>query len=233
MKSLYDSLPEYIKSGDYFTDARNWYKYKYVHPFSQKSFMILLSLIISILFFVVMMTMKSLFPSVMQVRYSINADTSLNKSTQIIRADEIDNDPLASVVDIMLKNYVIKRESYNYNNLGKQFIYLKNNSTRLVFRRFSSFMSLDNPDSPVLALQKNAKRFVKIISASFPNPTKAIIEFSATANTPGGKNIENKVWQATVSYEIDKINSDLPNGTRFNFTVTDYELQLLEDKTSK
>ena len=113
MKSLYDSLPEYIKSGDYFTDARNWYKYKYVHPFSQKSFMILLSLIISILFFVVMMTMKSLFPSVMQVRYSINADTSLNKSTQIIRADEIDNDPLASVVDIMLKNYVIKRESYN------------------------------------------------------------------------------------------------------------------------
>ena len=233
MEPLYKSLQEYIQSGDYFIDARHWYKHKYIHPFSQRSFIFILSIIICVLFSGVLVNIRGLFPSVIQVKYSINADSASNKTAQIIRADQIKNDPLASVADIILKNYVSTRESYNYNNLKKQFIFVKNNSTRIVFRRFYNFMNIDNPSSPVMLYQKTIQRTANIISTKYPRPTKAIIKFNSTAQNSTGEIVENMVWQATIDYEIDKIDPNLPNGSRFHFTVTDYQLKLLEDKKSK
>lgn len=233
MDPLYTSLREYIKSGDYYTDARHWYKYKYIHPFSQRSFILMLSVIICVLFLGILVNINSLFPSVIQVKYAINADSSSNKTAQILRANKIDNDPLASVADIIIKNYVIKRESYNYDDLKKQFIFIKNNSTRIVFRRFYNFMNIDNPSSPVMLYQKYIQRIPKIISTTYLTQSKVIVKFSSRAQNSAGENVENMVWQATIDYEIDKINPNLSNGTRFNFTVTDYQLKLIEDKRSK
>ena len=134
MEPLYKSLKEYIETGEYFTDARHWYKYKYIHPFSQRSFIFILSVIICVLFVGVVININSLFPSVIQVKYSISATTSANKTAQIIRANQIKNDPQSSVTDILIKNYVLSREKYSYSDLKKQFIFVKNNSTRIVFR---------------------------------------------------------------------------------------------------
>ena len=106
MEPLYKSLKEYIETGEYFTDARHWYKYKYIHPFSQRSFIFILSVIICVLFIGVVINIDSLFPSVIQVKYSISATTSANKTAQIIRANQIKNDPQSSVTDILIKNYV-------------------------------------------------------------------------------------------------------------------------------
>ena len=230
MEPSYTSLSEYIKSGDYYIDARNWYKYKYIYPFSQRSFILLLACIVCVLFLGVLININGLFPSVVQVKYSIRADSYSSKTAQIIKANQINNDPLASVVDIIIKNYVTKRENYNYDDLKKQFIFVKNNSTRIVFRRFYNFMNIDNPSSPVMLYQKSRQRVATIISATYPTTAKAIIKFKSTARNSAGQNIENKIWQATIDYEIDKIDPDLPNDTRFNFTVTNYQLKLLKDK---
>ena len=143
MEPIYKSLQDYIKSGEYFADAKEWYKYKYIHPFSQRSFILILSAVICALFIGVVININSLFPSVIQVKYSITADTSANKSAQITRANQIENSPLASIIDVLIRNYVLKRESYNYDNLKKQFVYIKNNSTRIVFRRFYNYMNID------------------------------------------------------------------------------------------
>ncbi|MDP5083628.1 MAG: VirB8/TrbF family protein [Rickettsiaceae bacterium] len=233
MEPLYTSLREYIQSGDYYTDAKHWYKHKYIHPFSQRSFVLLLSVIICVLFLGVLVNINGLFPSVIQVKYSITADTSSNKTAQILRANQVNNNPLASVADIIIRNYILQREAYNYDNLKKQFVFVKNNSTRIVFRRFYNFMNIDNPSSPVMLYQKSIQRVPVIISTTYPTPSKAIIKFNSTARNSAGENIENMVWQATIDYEIDKIDPNLPNGTRFNFTVTDYQLKLIEDKRSK
>ena len=40
-------------------------------------------------------------------------------------------------------------------------------------------------------------------------------------------------WRAVVDYEIDQIDTNLPPESRFNFAVTDYQVQLLEDKKQK
>lgn len=233
MEKLYTSLPEYIKSGEYFKDARNWYKYKYIYPFSQRSFMFILSAVICVVFFGVVVNIYGLFPVVIQVKYSINADSSANKSAQIIKANQVENKPLASITDIIVRNYVTSREAYDYDRLKKQFVFVKNNSTRIVFRRFYNFMNIDNPSSPMMRYQKTVSKVAKVISAKYPKKNKAVIKFSSVATSDSGQIEEDMVWQATIDYEIDKINPNLPSGSRFNFTVTDYQLKLLEDRKNK
>jgi type IV secretion system protein VirB8 len=233
MEPLYKSVKTYVESGEYFTDARSWYKYKYIHPFSHRSFLFILSAIILALFFGIVANINALFPIVTSVRYSTMTDSTENKSAQIIRADQVNNDPLSSIAEIMIKSYVSQREAYDYTNLKKQFIYIKNNSTRMVFRRFYNYMNINNPSSPVLLYQKDTKRIYSLISSKFLTSTKSEVRFQSIAKNNTGEVFEDKIWQATIDYEIDPIKTDLPHGARFNFTVTDYQLKLLEDKKKK
>ncbi len=111
MESLYKSLKTYVESGEYFIDTQNWYKYKYLHPFSHRSFLFILTATILVLFTSIIINIYNLFPIITPVRYSILTESGENKSAQIINSDQIDNNPLASIADIMLRNYVIQRET--------------------------------------------------------------------------------------------------------------------------
>ncbi|WPX98385.1 Type IV secretion system protein VirB8 [Candidatus Megaera polyxenophila] len=233
MEPLYKSLKTYVESGEYFIDTQNWYKYKYLHPFSHRSFLFILTVTILVLFTSIIINIYNLFPIITPVRYSILTESGENKSAQIINADQIENNPLASIADIMLRKYVIQRETYDYNDLKKQFIYIKNNSTRIVFRRFYNYMNINNASSPVLLYQKDIKRTVSIISSSFLSDTKTEIKFHSIARNITGDIVEDMIWQAVVDYEIDQIDTNLPPESRFNFAVTDYQVQLLEDKKQK
>jgi type IV secretion system protein VirB8 len=227
------NLREYIESGEYFRDAKKWYHFKYIHPFSQRSFISILSVIMCVLFAGVLVNINGLFPIVIKVKYSITTENSEDKTAEIIRANQIENKPLESITDIMVRNYVMQRERYNYDLLKKQFTFIKNNSTRIVFRRFFNFMNIDNPSSPVMQYQKSANRNIKILSADYTDDNNAIVTFHSEARGATGNVLEDTVWQATISYEIDKIDPYLPSGSRFNFTVTDYQLKLIEDKRKK
>ncbi len=233
MEPLYQSLKTYIDSGEYFIDARNWYQHKYMYPFSHRSFLFILTVIILSLFFGVVTNIKNLFPIVTSVRYSTTTNSGDNKSAQIIRANQVANDPVASIAEIMLQNYVNQRETYDYNNLKKQFIYIKNNSTRVVFRRFYNYMNINNSSSPVLLYQKDIKRTSSIISSKFLTNTRSEIKFRSIAKTITGEIIEDMIWRVTIDYEIDQIDITKPHDSRFNFTVTEYQLELLEDKKKK
>jgi len=233
MEPLYKSLKTYVESGEYFIDTQNWYKYKYLHPFSHRSFLFILTVTILVLFTSIIINIYNLFPIITPVRYSILTESGENKSAQIINADQIENNPLASIADIMLRKYVIQRETYDYNDLKKQFIYIKNNSTRIVFRRFYNYMNINNTSSPVLLYQKDIKRTVSIISSRFLSDTKTEIKFHSIARNITGDIVEDMIWRAVVDYEIDQIDTNLPPESRFNFAVTDYQVQLLEDKKQK
>jgi len=233
MEPLYKSLKTYVESGEYFIDTQNWYKYKYLHPFSHRSFLFILTVTILVLFTSIIINIYNLFPIITPVRYSILTESGENKSAQIINADQVENNPLASIADIMLRKYVTQRETYDYNDLKKQFIYIKNNSTRIVFRRFYNYMNINNASSTVLLYQKDIKRTVSIISSTSLSDTKTEIKFHSIARNITGDIVEDMIWRAVVDYEIDQIDTNLPPESRFNFAVTDYQVQLLEDKKQK
>jgi len=232
MDPILSSVQEYIKSGEYFKDARKWYNFKYIYPLSQRSFLLIICVFFSAILIGLALNIYNLFPIVSQVRYSLNT-SSYQSSANIMKADSIKHDSRASIADIMVKNYLVHRELYDYDNLKLQFIFIQNNSTRIIFRKFFNYMNIDNPDSPVMRYQKYIRRSVNIISTEYTKPDEALITFNAIAKNTGSEIFENMIWQATINFQIDELNLDLPPDSRFNFAVTNYRLKLIKDKMSK
>jgi len=232
-RNVTQSIQEYIKSGEYFIDARKWYNFKYITPSAQRSLLLITCFVFFITFLVLLYTMYSLLPIIKQVRYSIKSANTFQTNANIIAADYIQNDPLKSIADIMLKNYIVQRESYNYDSLRTQFTFIQNNSTRVIFRQFFNLMNIDNPLSPVMRYQKSIKRSIEILNAEYLNYDECVVTFKSVAKSNNGDIVENMLWEASLNFEIDKINLNLPEDSRFNFAVTNYRLKLLKNKLEK
>jgi len=231
-EQINDSIKARLESGQYFVDALKWYNTKYISPFSERSFVLIVCIIILMIFISLVLHIEKVLPLTVQVQYSILQKNSSSKTAQIFRADQMEN-PVTSVTDIFVRNYVNKRESYNYDHLKSQFEFIKNTSTRIVFKKFYDTMNIDNPNSLVLKFQKQASRNINIIDANYDEPGKAIVKFESKAQSQDNSISEDMIWHAMIEYEIDTIDTNLPPGSRFNFTVTNYQLQLIQDKKAK
>jgi type IV secretion system protein VirB8 len=232
-KSIDYSIKEYIQSGEYFVDARKWYNFKYVSPVAQRSQIFMICCIFLIGFVSLPYSLYSIFPLSKQVRYSIKSNEIYQTGANIIPANSFPHSPLQSIADIMVKNYVVQRESYNYDELKKQFIFLQNHSTRVVFRQFVNFMNIDNRDSPIMRYQKTIKRSVNISSVDYDGEGGCAVIFNSIAKNDNGDIVENILWQAVLNFQIDEINLNLPHDSRFNFTITNYRLKLLKNQLEK
>ncbi|MDR0774213.1 MULTISPECIES: VirB8/TrbF family protein [unclassified Candidatus Tisiphia] len=231
MDKVLSSVQEYIKSGEYFVDAKRWYNFEYIYPLVHRTFLLIFSVVLFVLFLSVVINFETLLPVKRQVRYAISAKSL--KSATITNANHIKHNAINSIADIMIRNYVIHRESYDYDLLRPQYIFMQNNSTRIIFRQFANFMNIDNPLSPVMRYQKSLKRSVNISSVVYHKNNKAEVTFTSLAKNASNDILENMVWQATINFEIDAINIHLPPNSRFNFAVTGYKLKLIEDKSKK
>lgn len=229
-KQIELDIQDYIKSGEYFIDARAWYNFQYLFPFTQRTLLLIACSLFAIPLLALILNIKSLMPIITQVRYSLETTELLQSRANILSTNQISNNPLLSIVDLMLKNYITQRESYDYDSLQVQFIYVQNTSTKLVFKNFYNYMNIDNPLSPIMRYQKSIKRSVNIMGAEYPQEGKAIIKFDTIAKNNSGEILEHIFWLANVSFNIDEVNPKLPHDSRFNFNVTDYQLKLLENK---
>ena len=227
MEPQRESLQNYIKSGEYFRDAMIWYRLKYINPLSHRSFVFLATMIVCALFTGCIIHIYSLFPVVIKVQYSVDIGSNSNKIVQIIEPEDESIESTSFITGILIKNYVIARESYSYDNLRNQFIFLQNSSTRIAFRKFYNLMNIDNPHSPVMRYQKNIIVSPTIVSINYPDDTRAVVKFNSIAKDGAGNITENVLREATIDYEIDKVNPNRAPGSRFNFTVTDYRLKLI------
>lgn len=94
-------------------------------------------------------------------------------------------------------------------------------------------MNIDNTESPVMRYQKTLRRSVNILSVNYYHNNEAVARFVSTVKNTTNEVVENILWEAKISYEIDPISLHLPANSRFNFTVTNYKLKLIEDRSKK
>lgn len=228
MKQISYSLQKHIQSGEYFEDARNWYNIKYLYPLTERSFFILSVIIILMFSFSISITLYSAFPIIKRINYTISSKIN-NAYTRVIHANYL-HDPLTSVIDIMLRNYIVHRERYNYDRLESQLNFMLNNSSRLVYRKFTNLMDIDNPLSPIVRYQDYIRRYISINSVKYLNNDQAEITFESKAEDNNGKLVEHMLWKSIINFEIDNINTNLAPNSRFYFTVTNYQIELLQNK---
>ncbi len=178
-------------------------------------------------------SLYSALPLTKKVRYLVSSNNIYTTNANIIKANKIDPNPNVAIAKIMLKDYLERREAYDYDKLKKQFSFVKNTSTRLVFKKFYDFMDIDNSQSPVIRYQRYVRRDISVISVNYLSKGQADVVFESMARSGSGEVLENMLWKASVNFEMDEISYDIPPGSDFRFTVTDYSLALLKNKLDK
>ncbi|AFB26018.1 MULTISPECIES: virB8 family protein [spotted fever group] len=232
MDPLTNAIQEYIKSGEYFIDARKWYNFKYILPFSHRSLLLLICTIFTLLLTLVCININILLPINKKVNYLIKDDAEKQAAITNTKHSTLVK-PYTSIANIMLQNYVNQREEYNYDILKEQFTFIKNASTRIVYMQFANFMNIDNPLSPVIRYQKLYSRSINILSIKNINDNEAVVTFESLAKNSTDAILENMVWEARIGFIMDSISTNTSPDMPFNFTVTSYKLKLLRNKNQK
>ena len=232
MDPLTNAIQEYIKSGEYFVDARKWYNFKYILPLSHRSLLLLICTIFTLLLTLICININVLLPINGKVSYLIKGDAEKQATVTNIKHSTLAN-PYTFVANIMLQNYVKQREEYNYDTLKEQFTFIKNASTSIVYMQFANFMSIDHPLSPVIRYQKLYRRSIDILSVNNMNDNEAVVTFESLAKNGTGEILENMVWEAKIGFIMDSISTSTSPDMVFNFTVTSYKLKLLRNKKQK
>lgn len=231
----HQELKEYLDSKKYFIDARNWYNSKHLFPVSHRIWVSYIFVLVVTLLAALFINIEQLFPIKQRVTYPINVFSNLEEGEVYAKILDIPsrfndvNGPAKFIATEMIKNYILKREKFDYSNLSEQIKYVQTSSTRLVFRRFYNFMSANNPDSPLLRYQKFAKREINLRSIKFLSKDEAEVKFVSRAKGRNGAEFENLLWKATIRFSMSEVGKKMPTGTRFRFLVTDYRLKLEKD----
>jgi type IV secretion system protein VirB8 len=224
-------LKEHIESRDYFKSAREWYNYKYLLPFTHRVWLSYATMLLALMLVALSININKLLPIRQQLTYAINVSSSDGVGEANARIEDMkDGEQITSTRFIarnLLGSYVMNRENFNYSNLSKQFQYMQNTSTRLVYRRFYNYMSVNNPDSPVMRYQQYAKRNITISRIDFVSDNEATVYFNSLAKDSSGELFENLNWSAKITFEMGEFGKRLPTGSPFKFTVNDYNLKLL------
>lgn len=171
-----------------------------------------------------------MLPLTTKIQYSVLTPNNIEQNAHITKPNLINGSIETGIAELLIRNYVKSRESYSYKDLKKQFNLVRNNSTRIIFRRFYNFMNIDNPNSPIMKYQKDFTRNIKISSVTHPSYETVVVDFESKLLNLSEEVVETSSWKATISYEMDKITDSLPVNSKFNFTVVDYQLKLISKK---
>jgi type IV secretory pathway component VirB8 len=228
-KFIYDSIAKHERSGQYYKDARNWYFSKYVYAPWERAILLWIAVLAVCSAGIIGFGFYSLFPLVRELNIAI---TIPNDNTYpVLRTSPANNnnyDAEQAALDFLIRRYVIQRESYSYDNLGKQKLQIKNLSSNIVFKKFSNYISVSNPNSPVLLYQKNMIRSVVIQSIAFDlNEDIVLVKFKTKVHDYITNSEEESSWISRMSYTISDINSVIYDKSKFEFKVTDYIVQPL------
>ncbi len=231
MSDILNSLKKYVDSGQYFADSRTWYLQKYTSPISHRALLAICSVVAICMMCLIALNIELILPLSKQLKYAtfLNNQSNAQKAAKVTKADGVRNDSLLSIVKILVEGYVNAYESYEYSNMDNQKLYLKNASTRLVFKNFEDYMSTDNVNSPVLRYQKDGQRDIKINSIKFINQNEAHVSFNSIGKDATNQIFENIDWVATVAFESDPIRLGIPSDSPFHFIVTDYKVKIVQN----
>jgi len=227
-----ENLKEYIESKEYFRDARLWYNWKYMLPMSHRVWFFYAALTTSLILISLAINVNKLLPIKQKLTYAIKVISDIREGETQAQVIEMNgftgpDAPFKFIASNLIRNYITSREDFDYSMLKQQFQYIKATSTRLVFRRYYNYMSVNNPESPVMRYQQYATRKININSIKFTTDRHAIITFTSSAKDSNGNKFENLKWEANLSFNMGQVGKRSPTGTEFKFLVTDYKLKLL------
>lgn len=224
-----------IETGSYFVDSIIWYNTKYLLPFTQRSYFMLVLIFALMAIFSLSANIYLLFPIKKILNYAVYTDDSNTSDIKLTKADNVSKDPIKSLIATLVDNYIQTREGYDYDHLEKQFLYVKNNSTRFIYTAFYNSMDLSNAKSPVSIYRRDFIRRITILSTQFLNDTTIEVTFRSDIYSKDNlvKKIDTGLWKVNLKISVDDLHHRLELTDKFNFSVISYTLNQLNQINNK
>ncbi len=184
LQDHFDFVRASVKDGSYFKDGLNWYFFRYVNPFCERTILSCAAIVACVITYCLYVMIEGAFPlvekrpiiirSVDQSQYFPNL-VPLKPHVKGPGSDRYD--PTITTVDEAILKYLISvyisdRESYDYSkaeieDVNVKFNRIKNTSSDTQYREFQLYMSKDNPDSPILNFGRNVVKTTQVDSLTF------------------------------------------------------------------
>jgi type IV secretion system protein VirB8 len=228
MDDISKTISHNVKTGQYFKDARAWYSHKYIYPVSERSLLVVIATAVSIAACVILYVLYSSFPVTRVVPFIITVGNSLEYYSVLKPLGTKEADPQQSLTEYLVAEYVKNRENYAYNSRDKQLIRVKGASSKQIFKKYETQMSITNPESPVLLYQR-MRRTIEIKSITLQKSgltyDGATVTFKATVENNRTKEKVTTNHLATIAFSLSTI-SQLPKDKPvLEFVVTNYSAQ--------
>lgn len=232
MDEISKSVAHNVKTGEYFDDARKWYNQKYIHPVTERSFIVLVFIVTSLAFLVVLYTFNAIFPVRREVPFVVKVEDSIDYFSVIKPLIRDNESPQQALNRHLIENYVTAYESYSFKDIAKLEARIRGSSTKRVYKAYSSFMSTTNPESPLLLYQRTSSRHIKILSTEIVQDEsgvhKATVRFSATLDDRIHRKKTTTTYKADITFLVADINKVTTKKEPFEFIVTDYQARQIK-----
>ena len=213
--------PEDIQSKKYFADAKLWYEIHFISPTTHRTILIFISAILIFCALSMCLMIYNQFPLEFKEKYIINGGSDIFNNQVSISTDSKNTHPILFIAEILCKDYVIKRESYNYTKLKEQLTYLQKLSTKRLFKTFYDSIDTGNPESPLLKYQRYGVRNIEIQKTQILDSNNIRVDFAAYSKDREDKIFLTENFIATISFESDQLSLTQED---LHFLVTEYKV---------
>ncbi len=175
-KEYFDAIKDSVESGGYFKDALNWYFFRYINPFCERTIFFISFIFIAVMFYLLLNIIEGSYPLVRKVPIMFKAVDESRYYPYLIKLKSENNKNIQNVdeavASYLIKKYVMNRENHDYSNaeiepINTKFSQIRNTSSAAEYINFQNFMSKNNPASPIYDFGKDAYRKIDIESINF------------------------------------------------------------------
>jgi type IV secretory pathway component VirB8 len=231
MDDIAQSVMNGVKTGEYFKDAQDWYKKRYLYPFTERSLLFVICIITFILMVLSGATIYFALPLREEVPFSIAVEDMVNKFTKIQSLTSYEDHPDQALASYLVSHYVKMRESFSLRDVEKQLLRVRQNSSRQVYKEFeSSFFS----NQAIGKSYESKKYFIRTVlvheilltlAEQASSANMATILFDVVEENRQTKEKQKSRWRADVRFSLPTIAHMIQSGTKnILFVVTDYKL---------
>jgi type IV secretory pathway component VirB8 len=228
-------INEKIEDGSYFKDAYEWYERKYLSPLFERIWMTVAMVICVAALLLQLSNITDIWNNVSEPAIVVTSENSTDYFSRIQDIALEDTPAQESVTIYLLSYYLQMRENYDPRKSGAGYLRqslrrVRSSSSKNVLREYQSFMSANNPYSPLNRYGKLIKRDTIVTEVSFLNNNpfsgKAEIRFTASEKKGNNPPVVSQ-WLAKIHYRLPDVNIVSQTGAPLRFVVRHYRVKPL------
>lgn len=236
MENIHTEIAGKIRDGSYYKDAREWYARHYLFPITERSFLIITTAVLTVMFTISVMNISLISGVSEEIPFPIKIENTTDYFPYIKPIAEQSDDTQSAVARYLISEYIKAREEYSYHDnkqgkLKQVLKHVKSSSAKEVLDEYQNYMSVTNPYSPIIRYGDNIERTIEIKSFKFlsgdRNSGKVAVKFEAGEKERGKKDIQKTMWEATVHFRLPDIETIARTGAPLRFLVKYYRVKLL------